>query len=234
MQNRYIFFDADDTLWENECFFREAEDRFVELLSGFAPDDEIRCSLAEAQEENIPVFGYGSKTYLIGMADCAVKICGEKFNSTIYKGINKIIRRLSHHEVHVIDGVRETLESLYGRYRLAVATKGDLREQLGKFRASGLEGFFHHIEVMENKDKRNYAAMARKLDIAPEEIIMIGNSVKSDIAPVIKLGGTAIHVPHEIIWEHEKMDMPESVNIFEAGNIKEIPKILDFIDMLAQ
>lgn len=235
MSNRYIFFDADDTLWENEMFFRKAEDRFVDLMSGFAPENEIREALARAQENNIPVFGYGSKTYLIGMADCASGICGEKFDNIIYKGICGIIRDLVQHELHVIDGVRETLEQLQSRnWRLAVATKGDLREQTGKFRASGLERYFHHIEVMENKDERNYTEMARKLDIKPEDIIMIGNSVKSDIVPVINIGGVAIHVPHEIVWEHEKMDMPVSEKVFEAENIREIPKILNEIQDLAQ
>lgn len=234
MPNRYLFFDADDTLWENECFFRNAEDSFVRLLSGFAPEEEIRKALAEAQEDNIPVFGYGSKTYLIGMADCAAEICGDKFDCSIYKGINSIIRDLAQHEVKVIDGVVETLEQLQGRFRLAVATKGDLREQTGKFRASGLERFFHHIEVLDNKDERNYSAMAAKFDILPEDIIMVGNSVKSDIAPVINIGGTAIHVPHEIVWEHEKMDMPTSDRIIEAGNIKEIPNILAGFPTLAQ
>ena len=234
MQNRLVFFDADDTLWENERFFRKAEDRFVELLSGFAPDDEIRCSLAEAQEENIPVFGYGSKTYLIGMADCAVKICGEKFNSTIYKGINGIIRSLAAHRLDIIDGVEETLETLGRDYRLVIATKGDLKEQTDKFRKSGLTRFFHHIEVLENKDEENYSAMAARNCISPEELIMIGNSVKSDIVPVINLGGTAIHIPHEIVWEHEKMEMPLSEKVFEAGNIKELPEILGKFSILAR
>ena len=234
MRIRYIFFDADDTLWENELFFRKAEEQFVSLLSDHAPEVEIRKSLAEAQEENIPVFGYGSKTYLIAMTDCAARICPEKFNASVYKEINRIVRNLAGHEIKIIDGVRETLEQLYGKYRLAVATKGDLKEQTAKFRASGLGKYFHHIEVLENKDEKNYALMARKLDISPGEIIMAGNSVKSDIAPVISLGGYAVHVPHEIVWEHEKMDMPESEKVFEVKNIRELPNIIERIQNLAQ
>ena len=129
MQNRLVFFDADDTLWENERFFRKAEDSFVQLMSGYATENEIRKTLAEEQENNIPIFGYGSKTYLIGMTDCAVRLCGEKFCGSIYKGINGIIRSLAAHRLDIIDGVEETLETLGRDYRLVIATKGDLKEQ---------------------------------------------------------------------------------------------------------
>lgn len=233
---RYIFFDADDTLWENERYFREAERKFIGLLSSFAPVDEIGRILAEKQEENIPIFGYGSKTYLIGMADAAAEICGKAFGAELYRGINRIIRELAYHEFRLIDGVAETLETLSasGRYRLAVATKGDLMEQMNKYRQSGLQKYFHHVEIMENKSEEDYLTMAAKLDIAPERILMVGNSVKSDIVPVINIGGFAIHLPHEVTWIHEMMDLPESKRVSEAKNIREIPILVDKIQALAQ
>lgn len=223
---KYIFFDADDTLWENERYFREAERQFALLLSPYASDEDSRRILAEKQEENIPLFGYGSKTYLIGMMDAAFEICGNGIDGSLYRRINGIIRNLAYHEFHLIDGVRETLETLYGHYRLAIATKGDILEQMTKFRESGLEKYFHHIEIMENKDEANYSTLARKMDMAPEELLMIGNSVKSDIAPVVNIGGTAIHIPHEVTWAHEMMEMPASERIIEVESIKDVVKIL--------
>lgn len=221
-----VFFDADDTLWENERYFRNAEAQFTELLADYTTPEGVQQMLWQKQEDNIPLFGYGSKTYLIGMTDAAMDLCGGMLPDRIYYGIKKIITDLAFHELEIIDGVVETLEALQGHYKLIVATKGDMPEQMGKFRTSGLAKYFHHCEVMENKDEKNYLELAAKNDIAPERILMIGNSVKSDIAPVINLGGTAIHTPHEVVWVHEMMDMPESDRIIEVQNIKEILRYL--------
>ena len=222
----YIFFDADDTLWENEQFFREAEAQFAELLSDYTSPEGVQQMLWHKQEENIPLFGYGSKTYMIGMADAAMELCGGHLPDKIYYGVKKIITDLAFHEFELIDGVEDTLKALYGKYTLVVATKGDLTEQLYKYRRSGLDKYFHHCEVMENKDEKNYLELAAKHDISPEQILMIGNSVKSDIAPVINIGGTAIHTPHDVIWVHEMMDMPQSDRIIEVKSIREVATLL--------
>lgn len=221
-----VFFDADDTLWENEQFFRSAEDSFTELLADYTSSEGVRQMLWQKQEDNIPLFGYGSKTYMIGMTDAAVELCGGNLPEHIYYGVKKIITDLAFHEFEIIEGVRETLEALQDRYRLIVATKGDLTEQMNKFRVSGLARYFHHCEVMENKDEKNYLELAAKNDMKPEQILMIGNSVKSDIAPVVNVGGTAIHTPHDVVWVHEMMDMPQSERIIEVQNIKEILRYL--------
>ena len=219
---RYIFFDADDTLWENEQYFRAAEAKFIELLADYTTPEGVQDMLWRKQEDNIPLFGYGSKTYMIGMTDAALELCGSTLPEHIYYGIKKIITDLAFHELEIIEGVKETLEALQGRYELIVATKGDLPEQMGKFRSSGLSHYFHHCEVMENKDEKNWLEVAAKHNLRPEEILMIGNSVKSDIAPVVSLGGWAIHTPHEVVWVHEMMDMPENDRIIEVKNIREI------------
>ena len=218
----HIFFDADDTLWENEQFFRDAEAKFIELLADYTSPEGVQQMLWQKQEENIPLFGYGSKTYMLGMADAAMDLCGGELPDKIYYGIKKIITELAFHEFELIDGVIETLKALHGKYTLIVATKGDLTEQLSKYRRSGLAKYFHHCEVMENKDEQNYMELVAKHNIEPSQLLMIGNSVKSDIAPVVNIGGTAIHTPHEVVWVHEMMDMPESDRIIEVSNIKEI------------
>ncbi len=218
----HIFFDADDTLWENEQFFRDAEAKFAELLSDYTGPEGVQQMLWHKQEENIPLFGYGSKTYMIGMTDAAMELCGGTLPEKIYLGIKEIIKELAFHEFQIIDGVEETLQALQGRYTLVVATKGDLTEQLFKYRQSGLDKYFHHCEVMENKDEKNYLELAAKNNLAPEQILMIGNSVKSDIAPVVNIGGIAINTPHEVVWVHEMMDMPESDRIIIVENIREV------------
>ena len=221
-----IFIDADDTLWENERYFRNAEVKFIELLKDYTGPEGVQHMLWQKQEENIPLFGYGSETYLIGMADAAMDLCGGRLPESIYYGIKKIITDLAFHKLEIIDGVVETLEALQDRYKLIVATKGDLTEQMGKFRISGLTQYFHHCEVMENKDEKNYRELIAKHDMKPEELLMIGNSVKSDIAPVVSIGGWAIHTPHDVVWVHEMMDVPESDRIIEVKGIKEV---LDYL-----
>ena len=228
LKNRFkcIFFDADDTLWENEQFFRDAEEKFAQLLSDYSAPEGLQQLLWAKQEDNIPLFGYGSKTYFIGMTDAAMDLCGGSLPEHIYLGIKEIIKDLAYHEFELLEGVEDTLKALNPYYKLIVATKGDVMEQMTKYRCSGLDKYFHHIEVMENKDEKNYLALAQKNDIKPEEILMIGNSVKSDIAPVVAIGGTAIHTPHEIVWVHEMMDMPENDNIICVENIGEILSLL--------
>jgi putative hydrolase of the HAD superfamily len=222
----HIFFDADDTLWENEQFFRDAEAQFTELLSDYTGPEGVQQMLWHKQEENIPLFGYGSKTYMIGMTDAAMELCGGTLPEKIYLGIKEIIKKLAFHEFQLIDGVEETLKALQDKYTLIVATKGDLTEQLYKYRQSDLDKYFHHCEVMENKDEKNYLELAAKHNLAPEQILMIGNSVKSDIAPVVNIGGIAINTPHEVVWVHEMMDMPESDRIIIVQNIREV---LDYL-----
>lgn len=228
LRNRFthIFFDADDTLWENEQFFRDAEAQFANLLSDWSAPEGLQRLLWQKQEENIPLFGYGSKTYLIGMTDAAMELCGGTLPEKVYLGIKKIITELTCHEFRLIDGVEKTLQALHGKFELVVATKGDVTEQMAKYRKSGLDKYFHHAEVMENKDEKNYLELAAKHNLAPEQILMVGNSVKSDIVPVINIGGYAINTPHDVIWVHEMMDMPESDRITIVKRIDDIPKIL--------
>ena len=149
---KYVFLDADDTLWENEQFFREAEDRFSELLSPYTDGQHMRQELWNNQERNIPLFGYGSKTYFIGMLDTALTLTGGILTREIYDGIRAIITELAFHEISLLDGVLETLEALSEKYTLVVCTKGDLTEQTGKVEVSGISPFIHSVEIVPNKD----------------------------------------------------------------------------------
>lgn len=222
---KWIYFDADDTLWENESYFRKAEADFTHLLRLDAEAEEVQKLLWDKQEENIPFFGYGSKTYMLGMTDAAIELCGGVLRDEIYHGIRDIITQLAYHEFQVFSGVETTLATLSEQgYGLAVATKGDLTEQMAKYRRSGLSKYFHHIEVLENKDEKNYLELCEKYEIRPEDFVMVGNSVKSDIAPVVAIGGFAFYIPHKIVWIHEIADMPDSERIIEIDSISEMPE----------
>lgn len=225
---RLIFFDADDTLWENEEHFRNAERQFAALFNKADESEAVKRMLWRRQEENIPVFGYGSKTYLTGMVETAFDLCGGVLDREHYNGIKDIILNLAGHKLEINDGVEETLARISSMgWQMAVATKGDITEQMNKCRKSGLGRYFHHFEVLENKDEKNYMELCRKNDIAPEELVMVGNSVKSDITPVVEIGGRAILVPHEVTWDHEFAQMPVSDRAFEVRKITEIPEILE-------
>ncbi len=223
---KYIFFDADDTLWVNEEFFRDVEVQFAGLIPEFGDAKYVIDVFTQKQEENIPLFGYGSKTVMLGMLDAAVEICGQRFDSSIYMGIKKIITELAYHEVHLLDGVEEVLRKLGEKFVLGVVTKGDLTEQLYKFRVSGLAGLFRFVEVMQNKNADDYRAFATKLQISPSDILMVGNAIKSDIAPVIEVGGTAIYIPYRMSWQHEVAEMPVSDRLFQVKSIENLPDLL--------
>ena len=222
---RYIFIDADDTLWENEIYFQEAKHKFALLLSSYAQESLVMEIFDKWQEVNIPIYGYGSKTCLLGFLDTAAEICG-CIPQEMYFKLKSITENILNHNLVIIDGVKETLDTLCRKYSLVVATKGEQMEQKSKFYKSGLAKYFIDIEVMDNKDESHYAAIAEKYSILPENLFMIGNSVKSDIAPVVSIGGTAVLVPHETVWEHEIMDMPASERAIEVENFRKITDLL--------
>lgn len=221
-----IFIDADDTLWANEGYFRDAESQFAQLLM---PDDdisEVQKYLWEKQEENIALFGYGSKTYLISMVDAAMEICGGNLSAEVYKAIKQIITNLALHDPVVYDGVEDTLKALSAKYRLVLATKGDAVEQMLKVQKSGLQKYFSAIEVMKNKEKSDYQLLCDKFSLKGEEMLMVGNSVRSDVIPPVELGGTSIYIPSDIVWTHELADMPESDKIFEISEFFQLKYLL--------
>lgn len=222
----HIFLDADDTLWENDVWFRRAEAEFASYMSLWIPDAEARRILAQKQEENIPIFGYGSKTYLLGMLDAAKAIAPKDFGPQMYWDIKDIIVRLTTHPFEWLEGAGQTVRLLAQRYKLVIATKGEPCEQMRKFRQSGIGDCVTAIEVMERKSESDYRNLAVKMGVTPENFFMVGNAVRSDIAPVISMGGWAVHIPYVITWSHEVMDMPESDRVIELGHITQLQSLL--------
>lgn len=222
----HVFLDADDTLWENDVYYRRAEAEFVELMSPYVSAQDAAKILTYHQELNIKIFGYGSKTYLLGMLDAAAQIVPRRFSPTLYRQIKQIIVRLEQHPFDFLEGAEDTLRALAGRYTLVIATKGELSEQMRKWRISKLQDCVSAIEVMEKKSIDDYRNLAAKMGIAPENFLMVGNAVRSDIYPVISMGGWAVHVPYKITWAHELMDIPQSDRVFEITHISQLKEIL--------
>lgn len=204
---KVIAFDADDTLWVNEPYFQETERKVAGLLEDFLPHHTISQELYKTEMDNIALYGYGVKAFILSMLETALRIS----NGTIHADVlNKIIEYGKEHlqkPIEMLEGVEEVLAALHGHYRLVVATKGDLLDQERKLKKSNLERYFHHTEIMSDKKESDYQKLIRHLDIRPEEFLMIGNSIKSDVLPVLEIGGHAIHVPFHTLWIHEHVDI---------------------------
>ncbi|NHN25690.1 HAD hydrolase-like protein [Flavobacterium jejuense] len=222
-----IAFDADDTLWHNEPYFDEAQARFSELFQDFASHQEILGLILNHQVKNLPLYGFGIKAFTLSMIETALEIT----NNTISgKGIEKIItigKDLLQRPVELLPNVEAVLQELKGKYKLIVATKGDLKDQHRKLHDSGLGHYFHHIEVLSDKTELDYEKMLGRLDIKASEFLMIGNSLKSDVLPILNIGGYGVHVPYHTTWEYEKIDFE-----IEHENFKSITSITEILAFL--
>ena len=207
---KVIGFDADDTLWVNETFFREAELEFARLLSPFETANKIDQELFKKEMDNLDLYGYGVKAFVLSMVESAIEISnGSVSNKTLGKILN-IGKSMINQPVELLDGVEEVLKKVSKKYRLILATKGDLLDQERKLEKSGLTDYFHHIEVLSDKKEANYSKLLNHLDINPSEFLMIGNSLKSDILPLVNIKAHAIHVPFHTTWAHEQVTEAET------------------------
>jgi putative hydrolase of the HAD superfamily len=203
---KVVAFDADDTLWINEPYFQETEQKFCSLLEDYASRHNISQELFKTEIANLTTYGYGVKGYILSMIEAAVKISGKTLSLEAIEKIIEFGKDMLSRPVELIEGIEEILQTLQPHYKLVVATKGDLLDQENKLKRSGLEKYFHHIEVMTEKNEEEYQKLVRHLDIQPNEFLMVGNSLKSDVLPVLAIGGHAAHVPFHTIWAHEKVD----------------------------
>lgn len=227
MNQKTIAFDADDTLWHNEPYFDEAQERFCELFSGFASKQELLTLILNHQVKNLPLYGFGIKAFTLSMIESALDLTNHQLNGQVVDKIIQIGKDLLQKPVELLPNVEDVLQQLKGKYKLVVATKGDLKDQHRKLHDSGIGHYFHHIEVMSDKKELDYQKMLGRLDCQAEDFIMIGNSLKSDVLPVLNIGGTGIHVPYHTTWEYEKIDF-EIVH----ANFKSINSITEILDFL--
>ena len=227
MNLKVIAFDADDTLFVNEPYFQETEQKFCALMSDYLSNQGLSQELFRTEIANLDLYGYGIKGYILSMIEAAMKISNNTISLEIIEKIIIYGKELLLKPIELLDGVEETLNALKGKYKLIVATKGDLKDQQSKLHRSGLGHYFHHIEVMADKQELNYEKLLKRLEIQPSEFFMIGNSLKSDVLPVLAIGGYAVHIPFHTTWEHEKI----SHNV-EHPNFSSLEKIKDVLPIL--
>ena len=198
-----IAFDADDTLWHNETLYARAQDKFKQLLSSYHSQEWIEQRLFETEMRNLQHFGYGIKAFTLSMIETAIELTEGRIQGDETRQILDAGKEMLKAEVQLLDNVDETMAALSASYPLMIITKGDLLDQHSKIERSGLSSYFQHIEVISEKTKESYAAILTKHKVDPAQFVMVGNSLKSDILPVLELGGTAVYIPYSLTWAHE-------------------------------
>ncbi|WP_282079248.1 HAD family hydrolase [Aquimarina algiphila] len=224
---KVIAFDADDTLWVNETFFRKAEEEFCELLKQFLPKEEANKLLFDVEMKNLPLYGYGIKPFTLSLIEAAITISNGEMNIGLVEKLIEKGKQMLQEPIELIDGIDKTLNELSKKYRLVMATKGDLLDQERKLMKSGLEKYFHHIEIVSDKTEMHYRKLVKHLDITEKEFLMVGNSLKSDVLPVLNIGAHAFHIPFHTTWAHEMVH--EEVN---HPNFRSFTKASELLQVL--
>ncbi|MGB5667276.1 MAG: HAD family hydrolase [Maribacter sp.] len=224
---KVIGFDADDTLWVNETYFRETEEEFANLLEKYETKNKIDQELFRKEMENLELYGYGIKGFMLSMIESALELSNNKVSQATIHDILNLGKKMIAHPVELLDGVKEVLQQLNNKYRLIVLTKGDLLDQERKLEKSSLSKYFHHVEVLSDKKEENYKNLLEHLEINIDEFLMIGNSLKSDVLPIINIGAHAVHVPFHTTWQHEEVSIEEEdYNYLKINSLKDVLKYL--------
>jgi len=198
-----VGFDADDTLWKSEDYYREAQATFEGIVAGYVALADVGERMYAVEKRNLAVFGYGVKGMVLSMLEAAVEITEARISAADLHRIVGLGKSLLQHPVELLPGVRDVVELMARDYPLVLITKGDLFHQEAKVRQSGLADLFGRIEIVSEKDALTYARVLREFGIQPRQFLMVGNSLRSDIAPVLELGGWGVHAPYHVTWAHE-------------------------------
>ncbi|MDZ4826721.1 MAG: HAD family hydrolase [Actinomycetota bacterium] len=222
-----VAFDGDDTLWHNEGLFTMTQERFEALLADHVSADVLHARMLDTERENVAVYGYGVKGFALSMIETAIEVTNGRVDAaTIYR-ILSFAKDQLRHPVELLPGVGDVLTALGGRYQLLLITKGDLFDQESKIARSGLAERFDAIEVVAEKDPPVYARILARHDVDPAAFLMVGNSVRSDVLPVLEIGAQAAHVPYHLTWELEQADAPhEHDGYWELEHIGQVPELV--------
>jgi putative hydrolase of the HAD superfamily len=227
---KVIGFDADDTLWVNEPNYQETESAFCKIVNAWVSEEETSRELFATEMANLELYGFGAKGFMLSMIETAIRLSKGSIESEKLDQIIKLGKELLDKPVELLPGVSTLLDQLQGKYTIILATKGDLLDQERKLRKSELESYFHHIEIMSDKREENYLKLLNRLEIQPAEFLMVGNSMKSDIMPVLNIGGYGVHVPFHINWLHDLTDfVPENSKFAQITEISKLTELLENI-----
>ena len=213
-----IAFDADDTLWENERYFKLTEAKFAELLTDYISADQLSQCLLETERRNLARFGYGAKGFVLSLIETAIEVTDRQVSANIIEQIMQLGFEISEQPVHILPNVSETLNKLSTKFRLLLITKGDLIDQERKISLSGLAHLFSAIEIVSEKTKDTYLRIFNDIADGPEKSVMVGNSLRSDVIPAIEAGSWGIHIPHNHSWELESATIPNNQQKFRQIN----------------
>lgn len=226
-----IGFDADDTLWQNEQFFRQTEKRFIEMLAAHCDEDVVTHSLLEAERRNLTAYGFGIKGFTLSMIETAVEVTQGRVPAATIADILATGREMLSHPVVTLPHAHATLERLAARYRLVLITKGDLFDQERKLEQSGLGDFFDAVEIVSDKRAETYGRIFTRHGDGPDRSMMVGNSLKSDILPAIEAGSWGVHIPHELTWALDHADRPPDLPRFrQLSDLAALPSMLEALD----
>ncbi len=204
---RMVGFDADDTLWISEDYFREAEAEYLRIVGGYVDISRMAERLYQVEKRNLALFGYGAKGMALSMVEAAIEVTQSRISAADIHRIILLGKRILQHPVTLLPGVQEAVAQVASTHRIVLITKGDLFHQEAKVRDSGLARWFHRIEIVSEKDAATYARLLTEFGIEAGQFLMIGNSARSDILPVLDLGGWALHVPYPLSWIHEQAEL---------------------------
>jgi putative hydrolase of the HAD superfamily len=221
-------FDADDTLWHNETIFEKTHERYRALLAHYHDAATVDRTLFATEMRNLELYGYGVKGFTLSAIETAIQLTGGRIRSEEIQQLIALGREMLAHPVELLDGVAETLAALAGRHRAILITKGDLRDQQRKLAKSGLADHFERVEIVSEKDERTYAEIFRRHGLTPERFVMVGNSLKSDIVPVLSLGGAGVYVPYHLTWAAERTAEPPPApgRYFRIATLRELPDVV--------
>jgi len=229
MPVRVVGFDGDDTLWHSETRFHVTQGEFHELLERHVPEADADRRLAEMELKNLGIYGYGVKSFTLSMLETAIELTEGQIPASDLKVILGWGKRMLMEPTELLDGVEETLHKLSPSYDMLLITKGDLFDQESKLAQSGLGDLFLGVEILTEKNVDSYRGVFRRRSIQPEDFVMVGNSLRSDIVPVVSLGGHAVHIPYEVTWDHEHVpeeEMPKE-GWRRIASIRELPGLLE-------
>ncbi|MCU1399844.1 MAG: hypothetical protein JWN62_2953 [Acidimicrobiales bacterium] len=219
-----IAFDADDTLWKSEDGFHHAERRFVELVAPHVPTGiDVKAALTAVERKNLHVLGYGVKAFGLSMVEAAITLSDGAIPAPVIAQLVEIARAMLTEPVHLLDGVPEVLEAVGRTHRIVLITKGDLVHQSAKIETSGLAHHFSDIEIVMEKDAATYSRIITRLGVPPSRFCMVGNSVRSDILPVLALGASAVHVPYPLLWDLEEAPADHGRQFAELESLRQLP-----------
>ncbi len=220
-------FDADDTLWHSETIFEDYHRRFQTLLARYHDAQKVEQALYATEMRNLDLFGYGVKSFALSAIETAIDITNGTIPADELRALIQSAKDMLAHPVELLDGAGETIATLAADYRMIIITKGDLRHQERKFQRSGLALHVPHCDVVSEKDTATYARVLARHGLTPENFLMVGNSMRSDILPILELGGHAVHIPYPLIWAHENVPAPTDCPRFHAlASLHELPALL--------